>query len=113
MVSANKEKVKGPPAWIEDGYRLRFVLAGPSGFTRLSLVFLLRAVQECGASFSFLLSSRSNATGEREIGVGTVTAPFSRAGRPTDALFSATAPISRAMRKDRRAGLRWETTGVT
>lgn len=94
-------------------YQLRFVLAGPSGFTRLSLVFLLRAVQECGASFSFLLSSRSNATGEREIGVGTVTAPFSHAGRPTArcVIFSHRATISRAMRKDRRAGLRRETTG--
>lgn len=84
MVSANKEKVKGPPWRGLRTYQLRFVLAGPSGFTRLSLVFLLRAVQECGASFSFLLSSRSNATGEREIGVGTVTAPFSRVRRPTD-----------------------------
>lgn len=36
---------------------------------------------------------------------------LSRQATDTAALFSATAPISRATRKDRRAGLRWETTG--
>jgi len=37
-----------------------------------------RVVQECDASFPFLLSFRSNDTGERELGGSdTVTAPFS------------------------------------
>lgn len=57
----------------------RFVLAGPSGFTRLSLVFLLR---ECGARMRRIFPvspffSCSNGAGEREIGAGTVTTPFS------------------------------------
>lgn len=84
-IQRHEGKVKGWSASIvariprtsSDGPR--FVLAGPSGFTRLSLVFLLR---ECGARMRriFLVSpffSRSNGTGEREIGVSTVTAPFS------------------------------------
>lgn len=70
---------------VEDIFRalhriVRFVLAGPSGFTRLSLLFLLR---ECGARMRRIFPvspffSCSNITGEREISAGTVTAPFSR-----------------------------------
>lgn len=44
---------------------------------QLSLVFLLHKLQECGAHlFPFRLSSRSNGTGERETGSGTVMSTF-------------------------------------
>lgn len=68
--------------------------------------FLLRArvVQECGASFPFLLTSRSDEiyTGERELCSrcgGTVTAPFShlarRECRPSSVIFSLRADLPR------------------
>lgn len=58
--------------------------------------FCTRCARMRRASFPFLLPSRSSTTGEREIGAGTVTAPFSHLARPiiSDALFLSSLRIS-------------------
>lgn len=113
VVSANKEKVKGPPAWIEDvsaPLRSRWTIGIYSTLTGFSFA------RGAGMRRIFLVSpffslERHGRKGDR---CRYRNCTFlSRRATARCVIFSHCRADLPAMRKDRRAGLRRETTGCS
>lgn len=113
MVSANKEKVKGPPAWIEDvsaPLRSRWTIGIYSTLTGFSFA------RGAGMRSIFLVSpffslERHGRKGDR---CRYRNCTFlSRRATARCVIFSHRRADLPAMRKDRRAGLRRETPGCS